>query len=237
MKTKAEILLDAFQEMRINGLTVSPDNEDLKLGLERLEDFMHEVACDLNYNFESVPDINSISGLQPYANFPVSASMALRLCTPYGKMPQTFVQQASSAMSRLLARVAAVPRVAYPSRQPMGRGNELRYPYTQFFPQSNEAPIQPETKNFELGDKRTFAFDFTPYLAASESISSYTATPQSGVTINSQSFSGNIITMSISAKVDGWQIIAIKVTGNAGSIVNRDMNFNIVEGMFIGANQ
>jgi hypothetical protein len=133
MKTKGELLLDAFTEMRINGITVDPDDEDLKLALYRLEDFMSELNICINYNFEETPDINSSSGLQQYANYAIAASMAVRLSAPYGKLPQTFIQQASASMSRLLKRVCVVPRVAYPYRQPIGRGNEVTSNTHPFF--------------------------------------------------------------------------------------------------------
>ncbi len=145
-KTKIQILNDAFNELRINGITTQPDNEDVRLGIERLEDFMSELTFALGFNFEAIPNPNTYSGIPQYANFAIASNMALRLAPAYGKAPEALIRQASASMSALQNKTCRPRRVNYPSRQPLGMGNRRSWVYNQFMPEVVNAPNDVSTE-------------------------------------------------------------------------------------------
>jgi len=230
-KTKIELLNDCFNELRINGITTQPEGEDIRLGLERLEDFMSELTFSLGYVFEAIPLPNSYSGIPRYANFAIASNMALRLAPAYGKAPESLIRQASASMSALQNKVCRPRRVNYPSRQPLGMGNRRAYrDLYQFMPEIVNAPNDPSTEIMNVGDKSVLqSIDFSQYLQPLETVSTYTTTPSNGVALSSLSVSGASIRFSVQANYEGFQTILFSVTGSAGTKVNRTLNFNIVD--------
>ncbi len=230
-KTKIELLNDCFNELRINGITTQPDNEDVRLGLERLEDFMSELPFSLGYVFEAIPNPNSYSGIPRYANFAIASNMALRLAPAYGKAPEALIRQASASMSALQNKTCRPRRVNYPSRQPLGMGNKRIYrDVYQFMPEVINAPNDPSTEIMNVGDKSVLqSIDFSQYLQPLETISVYTTTPSSGIAISSVTTSGATIRFTVQANYSGFQTILFVVTGTSGTKVNRTLNFNVVD--------
>ena len=229
-KTKIQILNDCFNELRINGITTQPDNEDVRLGLERLEDFISELTFSLGYNFEAIPQPNTYSGIPQFANFAIASSMALRLAPAYGKAPESLMRQASAAMSALQNKVCRPRRVNYPSRQPLGMGNRRVWDYNKFMPEIVNAPNDVSTEIMNVGDKQVLqSIDFSQYLQPLETVSSFTTTVSSGLSLTGTSISGSSVRFTIQANSSGFQQILFAVTGSSGTKVNRTLNFNIVE--------
>lgn len=228
MKTKIQIIIDAFNELRINGITSDPDAEDNALALARLEDMMYELP-DLGYVFEDTPDYNTFTGLQPWANYPVAMLLAMRIAPPFGKVPETMMRQASAALSGLMNKIARPSRVAYPSRQPLGLGNR-RFPEFMFFPPSEQAPqnsivvtIGNVTPDFTIN----FINDIN--LNGSEIISSYSYTVTNGLVVSNDSNSDTAVTMDIAFPVRGICSLNVTVTGSLGTVVTKTIYFNVVE--------
>ena len=64
---KVDIILGAYSQLRISGITRSPTPEDLETALCRLENMAAEwdtVGTSVGYNFEDEPDPNSNSGIK-----------------------------------------------------------------------------------------------------------------------------------------------------------------------------
>lgn len=229
-KTKKQILNDCFNELRINGITASADNEDIKLALGRLEDLMAEQTFNIGFRFEKVPDPNSYSGIPAYANFAIASLLALRLCPAYGKAPESLIRQVSQAMGALLNRVATPRRVSYPCRQPLGMGNRRAYNYHQFMPEVVQAPNSVDTYQMNVGDRLVSqSIDFSQYLQPLEAISSYTKTLSSGIQVSDESTVGASILFSLTALEDGFQQVLFTVTGSSGSKVNRTIDINVID--------
>lgn len=236
MKTKIQITHKTYAELRISGITLAEGQEDVKLALETLEDFMSSFPIDIGYNFENTPDPNSLSGIPSAANNAIQLALAMQLCAAFGKDSSMLQARATAAMSQLYAVMFTPGRVSYPTRQPLGMGNRGRYPCFKFMPPISQAPKSINTETFTLDDKKVFSIDFSEYLAANESIQSYTATPDSGLTVTSASFSGSILTFTVRADDSGYQSIKLVANGDAGSIVNRKLDFNVLESSSIRGN-
>lgn len=227
--TKIQIINDCFTELRISGITSQPDNEDIVLALGRLENMMHELQINIGYRFEENPDPNSYTGIPAHANFAIASALALRICTAYGKPPEALMRQAGQSMSTLINRVAAPQRVNYPSRQPMGMGNRQQHHYYKFMPEVVNAPTDVSTEQINVGDVLPYSIDFSQYLQPLEVVASYTKLLSDGITGSGYATSGASISFSITGGVSGFQQILFSVTGDAGTKVNRTLNFNVVE--------
>jgi hypothetical protein len=229
MKTKIQIISDAFNELRINGITTDPDAEDNVLALNRLEDMMHELPA-LGYCFEDEPDFNTYSGLQAYANYPIAMMLAMRIAPPFGKIPETMMRQASAALSGLMNKIARPSRVAYPSRQPLGMGNRYWDTFYNFFPPSEQAPSNSILVTVgDINPEFTLNFVDSLNLNNGEVISSYSYTVTNGLVISNDSNSDWAVTFEIEYPVAGIASLTMEVIGSFGSKVTKCVYFNVVE--------
>lgn len=228
MKTKIQLVSQAFDELRINGITSKAENEDVVLALQSLEQLMSELTFDIGWRFEDNPDPNSSSGIPLYAESAVYLSLAVRIAPRYGKDANLIRMQAESSMSRLMARVCKPRQINYPSRMPMGLGNRRSYRFeNQFMPVVVQAPISPNTESLAFGDVRELSVDFSGYLQPNESVVSYSKEASQGVLVTADSLSGNVITFTVQARNIGYEYIMFKVNGDAGTVANRRIDFNI----------
>ncbi|KZX80625.1 hypothetical protein A3717_39370, partial [Alcanivorax sp. HI0013] len=144
---KVDIILGAYSQLRISGITRSPTPEDLETALCRLENMAAEwdtVGTSAGYNFEDEPDPNSNSGIiRGYRNA-FETNLAVRLIPDFNKtVPASLMMQASQSLSNLFARAAMqrVRGVQYPDRQPTGSGNNIRVGrWARFYSKPIEAP-------------------------------------------------------------------------------------------------
>ena len=54
MSTKNDIILGAYDEMMISGLTVAPDPESMQLALNRLEDMMSDFFKEASKKLQAI---------------------------------------------------------------------------------------------------------------------------------------------------------------------------------------
>lgn len=233
MKTKIQLIDDAFTEIRISGLTSQPDNEDVKLALGRLESMMSEVKIDLGFRFESTPNPNTPSGIPSYANYAISLMLASRLAPLYGKA----APNSAPALSQLYNRTARPSRVAYPSRMPLGLGNRQIYnSLYHFMPEVQQVPQTVDTELLVLGDVKPFSLNVDYLLQGGETISSCTKTVSNDLLITNDSSSGTIISFTAKGQKAGYNTAVFEVTGSLGSIVNATFSVNIIDEQIVRAN-
>lgn len=226
MKTKIQLVSQAFDELRINGITSKAKNEDVDLALESLEQLVSELTFDIGWRFEDIPDPNSPTGIDKSAESAIYLSLAVRIADRYGK--QISPMKADAAMSRLLSRAQKPRQVVYPDRMPMGLGNRRQYRYeNQFMPQQIQAPNNVNTEYITYGDKVQLSIDFTNYIRPNETVSSYTKEFSQGIVISGDYLSGNTVTFTVEAKSVGYEYVMFKATGDAGTIINRRIDFNL----------
>lgn len=75
-----------------------------------------------------------------------------------------------------------------------------------------------------------FAFDWSAWLAQGETISSKTITPSAGITVNSSSEAGGVVTvwLSSSAAISD-QTVACRITTNAGRTDERTIRLVVTD--------
>ena len=237
--TKVDIINGAYSQMRISGLTVQPTPEDLTLALDRLEDMAEEFEARnicVNYNFEDTPDTASLTNIKRKHKTSFESCLAIRL-VDFGKpIPDSLMRLATSGFSFLSSNTAQVRETQYPSRQPRGSGNSLRYNrWNRYYKEDAEAPLGSTTHTMYVNDVDDFVEHFDAYLNDGETISSYTIEADDGLTINSDSNATPDINFQILASgnagtsSDGFLQVKIVVTTSDSRVENRFINFTLLD--------
>lgn len=237
MKTKAELINDAYSMLLQTGITAAASPLDVELALGRLNDLMDELKSrnmDTGYNVLD-PDLNSPSGLQSWMNYAISSSLALRVCSDFGiEPPASLVALSNSAMSNLSARLARVNEVQYPSRAPVGSGQRWLGRFRGHYGQAAYYPNTPDTQKAVQNAVGHYPVDFGPYLQIGESIASFVYTQTSGINVTSAVQSENLVTFTIEFQASVSGQVNITATGDMGSVIPRSLDFNIAQQQQIG---
>jgi len=232
--TKNDIIVSAYEHMRISGLTVIPSAADNALALKTLENLMAELANRnilVDYNFENTPLLTSRHNIERRFWFAIEMLLADRLLSAFGKdATPSFIRARSAAQSSLSSACARVNVVPYPSRMPKGIGN---FYSDRFYPPAETAPIEPSTFTMYIGDIDDFVESFIEYLNAGETISSYVLTADTGLTIVSESLASPNINYQVSAvgnNEEDTEILQVKIviTTSTGRVKTRINTFELL---------
>ena len=232
---KADIIVGAYSQMRISGLTVDPTPDDLEVALIRLEDMAAEFETrnmSAGYILEEVPDPNSWVGIPRGFKYAYETNLAVRLIPDFNKnVPATLIRQASQSASNLSARTALQRETPYPNRMPRGSGNTLRlYRWDRFYRQSS---IEPATTNkLRVGDVNTYFEDWANYLVDFETISSFVIAEDEGLEVTSGSINNTRIDYTVSApdnEAVGATYIDIQITTSNGRVDKRRVYFEVTK--------
>lgn len=234
---KGDIINAAYSRARISGLTTQPTPEDLETALDRLEDMAAmwgEKICT-GYFFEDEPDPNTPHGLKRSYLTAFKSNLAINLLSDFGKTPHpTLVSEASGSLSSLFSACATTRQVNYPSRMPVGGGNQLRTRWKNFFPDVQEAPIECETQRMAEGDISDYVESFNSYLRQDETLDSYTITADSGLTILSSSLESPNVLYRIEAdekdSTSGMKTFEVTIVGTSstGRVETRVIIFEVL---------
>jgi len=202
---KIDAITDAYSQLRISGITRIPTPGDLELALGRLEGMASEWAtrniCS-GYNFEDIPDPNSATNVPLAYKQAYATNLAIRLVDFGKQLAPMLVAQASQSLSNLSGRSAMdrINMVPYPSRQPRGSGNTLRYNrWNRFYRNQSVAPNDCSTAEMFIGDVNDYVEHFDAYLNSGETISAVEFSADTGITITSSSFTDNDVSYKITA--------------------------------------
>lgn len=240
MKTKAEIINTAYSMLILTGVTAPASPDDVELALNRLEDIMYELhsqGVNTGYNFEEVPDVNSLSGLAMWMNQGVSGMLALRIAPDFGvTMTPELMTPISIATSNLSARLAQVNQTNYAGRMPIGSGQKLAFPYRRFYGASGVYPQTPETLQAALYDTTHYVVDFgSGQLRPGEIIASYTTEASNGLLLSNNTNTDLLINFDLTFNKGGAQRVIIRVTGDMGTVAVRSLLFNVYDNQQVGA--
>ena len=240
MATKADLINDAYSQLRISGLTVQASPADITVALRRLEGMAAEWESRdmcIGYVFEDAPDINTESGVQSWAQYAVSANLAVRLVPDFNKaIPQLLMMQATQSASNVASRTAVVNQINYPSRQPRGSRNTLRTQSLQrYYPPTVPVPTGCDVKRMIVGDTDDFTESWATYLENGEDVASFTISADAGLTIVSSSLS----TPSVNYRINAVGVnperpillpqVTIVVTTTDGRIDTRIIQFELTQ--------
>jgi hypothetical protein len=179
MSTKADLVNGAYEEIRISGLTAQPGPEDVRFALDLLEDMMasfFKKGIDVGYNFQDLPDPADKHNIPREHRRAIILDLAWNVLTAFGKeIPQSLLLRKRAFHSTLVSATATPRQIPYPSRQPIGSGNQ-KYgeQHSRYYHQSDPAPNLASTNRMFIGDVDNFVEHFDAYLDDGESIQSFT---------------------------------------------------------------
>lgn len=205
---KIDLIIDAYSQLRISGITVQATPSDLEVALLRLENMFAEWQEGRNicvgFNFEHEPDPNSVSGIKRAYWHTASTNLAVRLIPDFNKqIPIELMMQAGQSFSTMSGAVASarLNQVSYPSRMPVGSGNELKYNrWQRFYKLSNDGTNTCNITNMFKDDVNDFEEHFDAYLEDGETIASYSIVADAGLEIVSDSNTDEDILYRLKAK-------------------------------------
>jgi len=244
--TKAQIINDAYSQIRISGITVNPKGNEIELALNRLEDMMAEFdgrnIC-VDYNFEELPDPDSSSGIERKFNFMAASNLALRLVPDFGKKSANndslvlLRKQAGNSLSTASGVIAAslVTEMTYPRRMARGSGNTFRWNHLRRFTQEGKpAPISCDTIQMPLNTSMPIVESWLDQLEELEIITSTIVTFTTGlrqIVAPDISANGKEVSFTVLSTVIGAQEATIEIITDLSTPFNQDVrivNFNIL---------
>jgi hypothetical protein len=228
---KANIINDAYSQMKISGLTVDPTPEDSELALMRLEgmaaEFEGRTMC-VGYNFTEEPDPADESGIPLEFRQAFAAALAVRLVDFGKQVPMELMAQATQATSNLASRTFQLRPTQYPHRQPLGSGNTLRTRrWQRFYQPQAQAPQDCETNHMRVNGVNDFTESWEEYLNDGETIDSFTKTVTDGLTVQSESIASPFINYRVKATAAEYQAIEFTILTSEGRVNVRTVNFEV----------
>tara|TARA_R110000764_G_scaffold132941_5_gene220870 strand:- start:5837 stop:6556 length:720 start_codon:yes stop_codon:yes gene_type:complete len=236
MILKIDIVLAAYSELRISGLTSSPLPEEIELAVRRLDNMMlgwrNKNLC-VSYNRSaSYSDIdpNQDSGLNDTDMFAVVANLAKNLCSSFGKAcPQQTLADAKEGYDNLFSVV--VPARESNPYLPLGTGrafgNTFAYKY-KFQDNDKNAPDNCDTYSLIVGQTDYFSVDFNGYLLEGNTIESFVVEDGQGVSVPASNEVDGVINFEAIGVYTGFAPIKITVTSTpSGRVLPETVNFNV----------
>jgi hypothetical protein len=239
--TKGDIVNEAFEEIRISGLTIKATPDEIERGLFKLESLAAELESRnvlAGYNFTEYPDAADDSGLHLSARQAFVTNLATRMVTSFGKeMPSVLAVQALQSLSTLSGSVALLRQVQAPSRMPRGSGNTLRYNrWQRYNVPVEQAPLGSSTKVLRIGNVNDYFAEWDAYLSTGEDLESYVLVASKGVEVLSESLSTPRVNFrlrgeQVSSTNDGltaiFATVSITVTTTNGRVDTKVINFRL----------
>ena len=237
LRTKGDLITEAFRKMKISGITAPPDAEDTQLMVERLEGMLYEFqerGLCLEYNFTMDPDPADFHGMEYYAFQPISSILAYRSVQDFGMdAPQTLVAQARAGNNLLSARVGnnKLRQVVYPSRHPRGSGNTQRYiRWRTYYPETELLPLDCSRLKIRAGGSEDFTEDFSNEFNAGETIMFLGVEFTSGLSYVELSRSTTTVSYRVSTAITTTrerEAIRWTITTSSNRVILRDVFFDV----------
>tara|TARA_R110000751_G_scaffold73408_1_gene148441 strand:+ start:18873 stop:19589 length:717 start_codon:yes stop_codon:yes gene_type:complete len=235
MIAKIDIILAAYEELRISGLTSKPNAEEVTSAARRLDSMMmgwnNKNLCVGYKKSLSFPEVDTTqdSGLKDTDFFAVAANLAKNLCASFGKVchPQTLAD-AKEGYDNLFS--AVIPTRESNPYLPRGSGRSFGNGFTQrykFQLDDKNAPDNCETLDIKVGEIAYFPIDFNHYLTDDDSIHSYVIDDSEGVSIISSEEADGIIIIKAEGLTKGFAAIKITVTTTYERVNPETINFNV----------
>jgi hypothetical protein len=248
MTTKAQIINEAYSALRISGLTLNPSANDVQLALLKLENMMHELLgqwnFDIGYNFQQVPSTSDFTGVSPQFTNTLVTNLAVRLVPDFGKMAEpALVAQATQSLKASIGIVTAYTtrEVQPPRRMPAGNGQTFRGLFwNRYMWPVDLAPNVAATKTIIQGETQDYFEEYGPYLK-SAGIATFTIEADVLLTVVTSSVSGTRINYRLAAPANitdygPWQQIKITMTDTSNRVDIRIINFNVIAPPQVGPN-
>lgn len=201
MPSKIDVINRAAARLKISGITVSLNGNEVQEWLYYLDDYMATIASneypDIGYlqpdNYGG-SDANDESGLERWMVKPVSTLLADDISGSYGSLGVITPREAIKAHDDLASGLTRIDPAKFAITMPIGQANEYPYRFSSFYRGNNpQEPIVRPTISIGFGEVADYPVDLRSYLDGA-TINSYEITTSPGLTvISSAEDSGEII--------------------------------------------
>lgn len=240
---KAEIVNQAYSQLRISGLTTLPAPEEITLALQELDWLMWRWAADgrdVGYHFPApttgdelvISDANEDAGVYSWAIPGIAACLARNIAVHFDKpIPPTLEAKCRSGLNTIRQRTIRIDPQQYPNRMPRGSGNELwqfgrssRFYHPSYRGRGDQTTIK-VNQNLDM------TCDFSKDLAEGDSIESYTIAVDAGggLILQSDSRDGNVVYYRVLAQQDRDGKVTITATTANGLVIPKAYCFDTAE--------
>lgn len=232
-KTKVELIIGAYEVLRISGLTMSATPDEISLGLDELEGMMNEFEarniCS-SYVFENEPQLNTNANVQLAYQKAIEYNLALRLAPYFGKeLTAGLMRIAIASLSTWSSASSITRQIRNPNRMPRGSGaGRTNRMYSRFYRQEAAAPNDCATLFLKVYEINNFDHNFEQYLYPDETIASYEIKADDGLELISSAIQGSKIVMQVKGIKAGWNVIVIKLTTSTGRVNPQIINFQVI---------
>ena len=238
--TKGALVTSAFDELRMNGMTVDPSAPAIASAIRRMDlmvDSWKSYNICLNYvdSEEGNEDPTQESGIDNNNALAVSINLAVQLSSMYGKQLTMGTLSQAKRLYDGLFNPHVEQREASPY-QPLGSGNGVglrfvgAYDCGDFQPYEKNAPQNCDTYNIKTGQTKTYTLDYSEYVPDGEEILSYEYSTDGGITISSISEADSVFTVVIEAGYVKASSMKITITLTPSLDVNPITTFfNVIE--------
>lgn len=238
MITKGDIVLLAFEEARISGLTSKASPSEIASAIKRMDSMIlgwqNKGLCLSYIRSEGFSDVdpNQDSGLNDINAHAVILNLTKIICPMFGKPihPQTSGEARIAYLGLFGTKITTRENDPH---LPLGSGQNYGYSYyhtPRYQEETENAPSDCETQELKIGETDSFSVDFNSYLneVDGETIISYVIDDGEGVEVgDSNSVDGVISFYATGVKV-GAQDIKITIT-TATRVNPETITFNVTE--------
>ena len=230
MYTKGDVANQAFEELRISGLTVDPTPEDMSLAVRRLDAIVNgwkNYNICLGYNESADPigiDPGQEAGTSDNDFYALVLNLAKSLAPAFGKTPaaETLVQ-AKIAYEGLFS-LTPVQREGTPY-QPMGSGSRSRFWYggtrlciPNYQQYIENSPTDCEAISLKTGQTKIFELDYSDLVPDGATLSSFESSATGSVSIDSISETDAVFTVELTGGIPQASSIKITLTFSNGEV-------------------
>lgn len=244
MITKNDLVIDAFEELRISGLTVTPSSGEIVSAIKRMDNMVlgwQNLGICLSYvrseGYNTI-DPTQNSGINDTSAFAVVTNLAKTLAPKYSKVihPQTASDAKTSyegLFSPELTMREQTPYLPTGSGESFFFGNRISgYCFNYFQTFEENAPDFCTTKDILVGEVEFYGVDFNAYLneVDGDTIASFTVEDGEGVKVLESAELDGFVNIKAQGGMVGYAPVLITITTTpSGRILPENVNFNVIK--------
>jgi len=229
---KGDLVNGAYSIIRISGLTINPQPDQVSAGVQEADDLASELkgmGVDINWQQPTnygLSDTDDTSGLTAEMAGAFKSLLALRLIDLFGKQATpTLVDRSNKGMRTLEQIVIHVPETELPSTLPTGSGNEWGRNDRHFYP---EPAANQDADYVFKGDVLNYTEDFSAWLIDEELASVSWEVSGSGITIENETFDETTASAQLTfTRIGGYTVCITATKTNSTDVLTANKNFII----------
>lgn len=241
MITKNELVLDAYEEMRVSGLTVTPSDGEVTSAIKKMDNMILSwqnkgicIAYNKSQGYNDI-DPNQDSGVSDVNAFAIVMNLSTVLPAMYGKQADRATKvNAKIAYEGLfspeLTTREQTPYLPTGAGESYFFGNRISgYCFNYFQTFEKNAPDYCTTKDIITGQIEFYGIDFNRYLnkVDGDTIDTFTIEDGEGVKILESAEVGGVINIKAQGGVVGYAPVLITITTTSGRVLPDTVNFNV----------